>query len=183
MLSHEERTRLEQWAREVLPRALAYARSLLRDPIRSEDVVQECLLRLLRHAGTYDLPRDGVKILFKAISRLCLNETTRRRAMVSLSLDLPVADNRFPSPEEVLIGRELQEEIAEGLAQLPELQRAALELRALGQSKEEIAEILEVTSSHAGVLVHRARQGLAAHLARNRGIVESEGVSSGAIER
>src|SRR5436305_13901663 len=96
---------------------------------------------------------------------------TRRRALVSLSMDFTVADSRFPSPEEVLIGRELQQEIAEGLALLPELQRAALELRALGQSKEEIAEILEVSPSNAGVLVHRARQALAAHLARSHGVV------------
>jgi RNA polymerase sigma-70 factor (ECF subfamily) len=168
MLSREERTRLEAWAREVLPRALAYARSLLRDPIQAEDVIQECLLRLLRHADTYDLPRDGVKILFKAVSRLCLNEQSRRRAFVSLSAGLSLADTDQPSPEEVAIGHELEEEIAEGLAALPEMQRAALELRALGQSKEEIAEILEVSPSNAGVLVHRARQALAVHLGRCR---------------
>src|SRR5262245_60982840 len=139
MLSGDERARLETWAREVLPRALGYARSLLRDPVQAEDVVQESLLRLLRHASTYDLPRDGVKLLFRAISRLCINETTRRRALVSLSVDIAVIDTSLPSPEEVLIGRELEQTVAEGLAALPPLQRAALELRALGQSKEEIA--------------------------------------------
>src|SRR5256885_17016760 len=102
MLSHEERTRLEQWAREVLPRALAYARSLLRDPVRAEDVVQECLLRLLRHASTYNLPRDGVKILFRAVSRLCITESTRRRYLVSLSTGIALADHGLRPPDEIL---------------------------------------------------------------------------------
>ena len=163
MLSSEQRIQLESWAREVIPRALAYARSLLRDSIQAEDVVQECLLRLLRHVGDYDLPRDGIKLLFRAVSRLCLNEMSRKRAHVSLT-DVPLADNGMASPDEIAIGHELEAEIAEGLAALPEMQRAALELRALGQSKEEIAAILEISASNAGVLVHRARQSLSAYL-------------------
>lgn len=166
MLSAEQRQLLEAWACEVTPRALAYARSLLRDAVRAEDVVQECLLRLLRHASTYNLPRDGVKILFRAVSRLCITESTRRRHLVSLSTGIALADRALRPPDEILAGLELEQAVAEGLAGLPQLQRAALELRALGQSKDEIAEVLEITPSYAGVLVHRARHSLAAFLDR-----------------
>src|SRR5689334_3285633 len=84
MLDDVQRQALEGWARQVLPRAVAYARSLLRDPGGAEDVVQECLYRLLRRTDRYDLLRDGVKLLFRAISNLCINTHSRQRALASL---------------------------------------------------------------------------------------------------
>ena len=48
---------------------------------------------------------------------------------------------------------------------LPTQQRAAVELKAFGYSQQEIAEMLGITTSNAGVLVHRARQTLAQYLA------------------
>ncbi|HKA06218.1 MAG TPA: sigma-70 family RNA polymerase sigma factor [Gemmataceae bacterium] len=167
MLSNSLRDRLDMWARGVIPRALAYAQSLLRDRTQAEDVVQESLFRLLRRADEYDLERDGVRLLFRAISNLCINETTRRKTITSLDVagvdegPIPVEDRLARLPEDELAGRELQTAISAGLERLPPLQRAALELRALGQGKAEIAEILQISESHAGVLVHRARLTLA----------------------
>ena len=54
--------------------------------------------------------------------------------------------------------------MADGLARLPPQQRAAVELKSYGYSQHEIAEILHVSPSNAGVLVHRGRQALAAYL-------------------
>jgi RNA polymerase sigma-70 factor (ECF subfamily) len=171
MLDPTQRAALDDWAHQVLPRAVAYARSLLRDRERAEDVVQECLYRLLRRAGDYDLPADGVKLLFRAITNLAINEGSRRRALASLDTGgedegpLPVEDRLAALPEQELSRRELQAALDAAMAKLPPLHRAALELRALGQGKAEIAAILQVSPSHAGVLVHRARQALAAELA------------------
>jgi RNA polymerase sigma-70 factor (ECF subfamily) len=167
MLRDDQRRSLDAWCRQVAPRALAYARSLLRDPVAAEDVVQDCFYRLLRHADEYDLLRDGVKLLFRAISNKCINAITRRRTVLSLEItdeeghsELTHADPSCPLPEQLAIRNELQAAITAALAKLPEMQRAALELAALGQSKAEIGEILEVTPSNAGVLVHRARKAL-----------------------
>ena len=167
MLREDQRRRLDLWCRQVAPRALAYARSLLRDPILAEDVVQDCFYYLLRHANEYDLEKDGVKLLFRSISNRCINQITRRRTMQSLELvgsdgrtEMIHADPSCPMPEDVAIRNELQSAVTAALALLPEMQRAALELAALGQGKTEIAEILEITPSHAGVLVHRARKAL-----------------------
>ncbi len=167
MLTEDQRRDLDAWCRQVAARALAYARSLLRDPLVAEDVVQDCFYRLLCHADEYDLIRDGVKLLFRAISNRCINEVTRRRNLLSLEIpdgegsrDSVHADPTCPLPEQVAMRNELEAAIGVALAELPEMQRAALELAALGQGKAEIAEILEVTPSHAGVLVHRARKAL-----------------------
>lgn len=170
MLSDEQRDRLQAWVVAVAPRASAYARSLVADPNRADDLVQECLFRLLRKADGYDLERDGVKLLFKAISNLCINQAARERAVLSLDTggqdDEPVAvpDAAGLRPEDILQHRELEERVRSGLRQLTEMQRAAVELRSLGMSKEQIGEVLGITSNHAGVLVHRGRQTLAAAL-------------------
>lgn len=163
---------LDAWVLATAPRAVAYATSLLRDRHQAEDVVQDCYCRLLQKAEVYDLPGSGVKLLFKAITRACINLTTRRRKVLSLqgrdghdSDGWEVCDTRAETPDQVLAHRELEQAVSGALARLPVPQRAALELRSLGHSQQEIADLLEITPSHAGVLVHRARQAMAALLA------------------
>lgn len=161
---------LDDWVLATAPRAVAYARSLLRNSHDAEDIVQDCYGRLLAKAGTYDLPRDGMKLLLASISNACINARSRRRTFFSLTrldddaIDDP-ADRTTATPAEHAEGRELAEAIAIGLAKLPTAQRAAIQLKSLGHSQQEIAEMLGITSNNAGVLVHRARQALTEHLA------------------
>ena len=170
MLTDAQRDQLQGWALAVIPRAAAYARTLLRNKTQADDVVQECLYRLLRRADDYDLPRDGVKLLFRAISNLCINKSVREKSLASLDTGgdeagpIAVEDRLAEMPYAALQQRELQEAVSAAMQKLPELQRAALELRALGQGKADIAAILEISESNAGVLVHRARQFLAEEL-------------------
>ncbi|MCE9567687.1 MAG: RNA polymerase sigma factor [Planctomycetes bacterium] len=171
MLTDDQRKRLGDWIKSVTPRALAYARSLVRTPDRADDVVQECLFRLLRRANDYDLERDGVKLLFKAISNLCINQATRERELVALVAvrdedDRPFdfADQSALRPDQIAQHRELEERVRTALEKLPPMQRAAVELRALGMSKEDIAESLGISATNAGVLVYRGRKALAEDL-------------------
>jgi DNA-directed RNA polymerase specialized sigma24 family protein len=60
--------------------------------------------------------------------------------------------------------KELKQAVLEGLARLPMLQRAALELKSLGHSPEEIAAALDIRVNHASVLICRARQAMANYL-------------------
>ncbi len=164
---------LDAWVLATAPRAVAYAASLLRDRSLAEDVVQDCYCRLLQKAEVYDLPRDGDKLLFRAITNACINQNTRAHPVLSLDgfrdrrdgAGWEVADQHTQEPGQVMMGKELEQAIAEGLARLPVLHRAALELKSLGHSQQEIAELLSVTPSHAGVLIHRARKALAVYLA------------------
>jgi RNA polymerase sigma-70 factor (ECF subfamily) len=163
---------LDDWVLATAPRAAAYARSLLRDVHQAEDIVQECYCRLLKKADVYDLPRDGLKLLLTAITNACINLRTRRRPMFPLfrggDSDDPgapdILDPRVDGPADVVIGRELESVIAAALSGLPQAQRAAIQLRSIGYSQQEIAEIMSVSASNAGVLIHRARQALARHL-------------------
>ena len=164
---------LDAWVLETAPRATAYARSLLGSIHEAEDIVQDCYCRLIAKAGTYDLERDGLKLLFTAIGNACINLRTRRKPAFSLSrpdgaggerTEDP-ADAKAVAPADLAVGNELEVAIAQGLRLLPTQQRAAVELKSFGYSQQEIAEMLGITTSNAGVLVHRARQTLAQYLA------------------
>ena len=51
--------------------------SLIRDHAAAEDVAHDCYCRLLRRADIYDLPRDGTKLLYRAITNACINRFQR----------------------------------------------------------------------------------------------------------
>lgn len=91
---------LDDWVRATLPRALAYGRALLRDPAAAKDVVQDCYFRLLERAGRYDLPRDGLKILLRAVTNACIDRRGRERVLLSLDGEegaaVEPADRRSP---------------------------------------------------------------------------------------
>ena len=166
------RAAVEAWVLATLPRAVAFARSLLRDPAAAEDVAHDCYCRILAKADVYDIPADGTKILFRAITNACIDRTGRDRKHHTLDADPETdgvpepADVRVPSPPDAATRRELEAALDAGLAQLPPAQRAAVELKALGYSLQEIADAVGVTANHAGVLIHRGRQALAKHLTR-----------------
>jgi RNA polymerase sigma-70 factor (ECF subfamily) len=164
---------LDAWILATAGEAVAYATSLLRDRNAAEDVVQDCYCRLLARADVYDLPRDGRKLLFESVTNACINRTTRARFVLSLdasgadgrALHGSVADRAAAPAEQVAMHRELEQAVGEALGLLPLPQRAALEMKSLGHSLQDIALALEITVNYAGVLVHRARQALARHLA------------------
>jgi RNA polymerase sigma factor (sigma-70 family) len=160
----------EAWLLATLPRALAFATSLLRDRAIAEDVVHDCYVRLLQKASVYDLPSDGTKLLFKAITNACVDRNYRDRTLLSLEfadgVTAPIADNRAREPHDLASARELEAAVADSLGRLTLAQRGALELKSLGYSLSEIAEALGTSPSNAGVLVHRARKVMADELAR-----------------
>ncbi|VTS01606.1 RNA polymerase sigma factor [Tuwongella immobilis] len=164
---------LDAWVLATSARALGYARSLLGGNWhQAEDIVQDCYCRVLRHADEYNLPQDGMKILLRAITNACINARTRRRPWLSLfrqqdddQTAIEPADPRPEPVEQRLMQQELVEQIAAGMALLPPIQRAALQLKADGHSQAEIAEILDVSAGNVGVLIHRARKTLGDFLA------------------
>jgi len=158
---------LDEWLAGVAPRAIAYARSLLGKNADAEDLVHDVLCRMLRHTE-YDLPRDGDRLLFKSITNAAIDARSRRRYVASLdaeqsegfSLASTLPDTAADSPADVLIGSELSDAIERALQALPKLQRAAIELKSLDKPLVEIAQILEITPTHAGVMIHRGRKTL-----------------------
>jgi RNA polymerase sigma-70 factor (ECF subfamily) len=146
--------------------------TLIRNRAEAEDIVHDCYSRLLAKADRYDLPGTGTKLLYKAITNACINRTQREPPVVSLDamgggIDATgqlLADRSEAGPEQHAIHGELEVAVAAALAELPMTQRAIVELRALGHTSAEVAEMLEISQVNERVLLHRARQALATRL-------------------
>lgn len=159
---------VNDWIAQSAPRALAYAQTLVRNAAVAEDLVQDCYQRLLAKADRYDLPADGTRLLFKAVTNACINWTQRRPPVVSLEqIDAGGQDGRVSDEQDPLakaLLNELSETVDAALAELPVEQRAAVELHALGHGANDIAEALETTPGNARILLHRGRTRLAERL-------------------
>lgn len=122
-----------------------------------------------REKDRYDLIADGRKLLFRSITNACINFTTRLRLVTEFDEDegwqKSLMDVREAGVESKALGKEMEQKIEEGLLLLTFEQRSAIQLKIVGASTEEIAKALKITKNHAGVLIHRARQSLAKHLA------------------
>lgn len=155
---------LTAWVTRTASRALAYAITLVRNEAVAEDLVQDCYQRLLARADHYNLPEDGEKLLFRSITNACINWTQRERPLMRLDADSRAAARSVDDPVQTAMLGELSDAVEEALAALPVNQRAAVELRALGYSSDEIAQMLETTEGNIRVLLHRGREQLAGRL-------------------
>lgn len=163
---------MDGWISLALPGAVAYASSLLGDREQGEDIVQDCVCRLLAHAARYDLPRDGRKLLFRAITNACINRQTRARKTVSLDEHgrqpdggaWGVEDVAATPPLAMALADELRVAIGQGLQTLPLRQRSVLELSSLGWDAEEIGHLLDLQAENVRVILFRARKAMAAFL-------------------
>lgn len=162
---------VDTWVTETLPDALAFAISQCRNRELAEDIVHDCYCRLLQKARDYDLPRDGKKILIRSIANACIDRLGRERVLMSLDqlgdACFSAAQEKRASdqPDGMAMAQELEEAVEEGLNRLSVVQRTALQMKSHGFSLEEIAQTLEISPTNAGVLVFRARQAMARHLA------------------
>ncbi len=163
-------TKIATWVNDVLPKAVAYARTLIRDSHAAEDIVHDCVCRLLARQDRYDLVNDGFKLLLRSISNATID---RARRLEPWSLDYTESedqssiepwDRRAYEPIDIAISNELNLSVEKALLRLPLKQRAALELKSLGFRLSEVAESLDVSESNAGVLLHRARAAMAKEL-------------------
>lgn len=168
------REALETWITKWSGRAVAYATTMIRDPIMAEDIAQDVFYRLLRNSDRYDLENEGEPILFRSLTNACLNFLERRKKFFSIDQEGrddsgPMRDRiegRERTPLEKLEARETEFQVKEALDELPEAQRAALFLSSQGFEIKAIADALDVSKSNAGVLVHRGRAALTEKLAR-----------------
>jgi len=135
------------------------------DPALADDLVAETFIRLWNARTRVDLATVR-GYLFTIARNLLLQE--RRRHRPTAALDVALAD-RGPGPETLALARgELRATLA-ALQTLPEIDRAALLMRADdGLSYEEIAAALGLSAGAARVKVHRARLRLAEALAPAR---------------
>jgi RNA polymerase sigma-70 factor, ECF subfamily len=131
-----------------------FALFLSGDPDGAEDIASETFIRLWHARERVDL--STVKAYLLAIARNLFLEQ-RRRAVRRADLVDAHADPR-PGPEAVAASRDELRAVLAELQTLPEIDRAAVLLRAEeGLSYDDIGAVLGITPATARVKVHRAR--------------------------
>lgn len=144
----------------------------LRDATEAEDLAQNVFVQVYKSAHRYRISAKFSTWLFTIARNLCLNEIRRRSRHPAESIDAAhpeqedqplhqYEDKKTFAPPDTLLHGELEEKIAEALAELPENQRTAILLcRQEELSYEEIADVLGCSLSATKSLIHRGRETL-----------------------
>jgi RNA polymerase sigma-70 factor, ECF subfamily len=140
------------------PHARRFALFLTGQEALADDLVSEAFVRAWTARDRLQLPTVR-SYLFAIVRNLYLHHLRQQRRQAPLGPS--TADDR-PGPEDRATGRSELRAVLAALAGLPEVDRAALLMRADGDaSYEEIAVALGLSVSAAKVKVHRARLKLA----------------------
>jgi RNA polymerase sigma-70 factor (ECF subfamily) len=167
-IARGEQAALEELIRRHERRLYQLAYRLLKDPLETEDALQEVFLKAYEHAGRYQ-PISTVKAWLNRITaNHCLNRLRERVPQDSLDDEerAPQLASRNANPLEVLEESDLARRLEGLLESLPENQRRALVLKRFGDlSYQEIAEIMGTSAGAVDGLIKRARQFLRKALA------------------
>ena len=129
---------------------VTYARGILGDHARAEDVAQEAYLRLADAAGTraIDEPQG---YLYRIVRNLAVDSLRRVLPLEAIADQIPLDR---PSPEAEALHKDQLRIVTAALAELPERSRIALEMHRLeGCKLREIADRLGISITQAHTLV------------------------------
>jgi len=163
---------LEQFHEQILPHldgAYNLARYLTRDPVLSEDAVQDAMLRAFRSFGQFrgTSPRAWLFAIVRNCCRTAQSRSSGRVALVihegslaeDVAADLRELPDLGPSPEEEVFRQADVSRVRAAIEAIPEPFREAVVLREL----EELSygEIAEVTGVPLGTVMSRLARGRA----------------------
>ncbi|MEM6843311.1 MAG: RNA polymerase sigma-70 factor [Bacteroidota bacterium] len=126
---------------------LRYAISLTSDKEEAENVVSEVFYKLWKNRSELTINTSVKSYLYSAVRNQALDGLRKargtREAMAHFS---SVPSNQTPSPEDYLIGQELEERIQRTINQLPEQRRLIFRLNRIeGLKYREIAQRLNIS--------------------------------------
>jgi RNA polymerase sigma-70 factor, ECF subfamily len=144
---------------EQIPRLRRYARALLGDPVRSDDLVQEALLRGLSRSHLWQPGTDIRAWMFTILHNIHVNNQRQRYARAEYQ-ELVDDQPELATPatqEQSLAIRDL----ARALQLLPEAQRQVVLLVGLeGMNYKGVAAVLEIPVGTVMSRLHRGRESL-----------------------
>ena len=144
-------------AREI-PHLRRFARSLVRDPDRADDLVQDCIERAIRKRHLWRRVGTIRSWLFRMLYRVFLNQNRGRAREVHVQVEDVAHRLAAPASQE---DRVVCHDIGDALDRLPAEQRAAILLVALeGVAYDEAAEILGVPVGTVRSRLSRGREAL-----------------------
>lgn len=153
----------------IAPRLHSYLLRQTRDRVAADDLLQQTLLQMHRHRGTYAAGFPVLPWAFAIARRLFIDDFRRRKTDALWSARSVADDDRIAAsfPDDELASRQMAERVHAALALLPETQRAAFDLlRIEGLSHDDAAQVLGTTVSAVKLRAFRAYQAIRAVLAR-----------------
>jgi len=143
-VAHRDDAATVAFVRRYQKRIFGLAFSMLGDPGAAEEVAQEALIRVWRHAPVFDVRRGSVTTWVLSITRNLAIDALRRRRSVPTDPDEFVARGLISNeglPEESVLSRDSGPALRGALARLPKEQSRALVLAAVyGRTAAEISE-------------------------------------------
>lgn len=148
---------------------LRFIRRVTRNSADAEDLAQEVFLVAARSAASFDGRASCRPWLFGIAARLLLHRG-RRSARLAQFLDRLACHPRHvpnTSPHDVLVRRELNEQLELALSRLSEEKRIVVLLTEVeGLKSEEVARILDIPVGTVWTRLHHARRALRQRLER-----------------
>jgi RNA polymerase sigma-70 factor (ECF subfamily) len=149
----------ERLIAEQIPRLRRYARALMGDPVKSDDLVQDTLVRALSRSHLWQPGTDIRAWMFTILHNIHVNNQRQRYARTEhqeLTDDQPEMATP-PSQEHNLEVRDL----GRALELLPEAQRQVVLLVGLeGMNYKRVAAVLEIPVGTVMSRLHRGREAL-----------------------
>ena len=144
----------------LIPSLRRYARSLLREPAAADDLVQDCLERVISHWHQRRADGDTRSWVFTILHHLAMNRLrqAKRRGWHGPIEDTDESVFARPAAQEAALRRR---DLLKGLEALSEDQRSVLLLVAVeGLSYAEVAQVLDIPVGTVMSRLARARQKL-----------------------
>jgi RNA polymerase sigma-70 factor (ECF subfamily) len=157
---------------DELPGLLRFARSLVRDPQRAEDLTQETLVRALERCEQFRGASGLATWLHRIAHNLAVDQGRRAREVPTEDLADEVEalwrDDAYTVDAAQVVARaETREELEDALIRLPVPYRAMVVLHdAEGLTVAEVAEIADISLAAAKQRLRRGRMMLVSSLAR-----------------
>lgn len=154
------------------PGLRAFAAQVLHHSGEAEDVVQEVFVKVWQNADRYDPAKAAVSTWIWRIARNhCIDRNRRTGMRRFLGLEsAPELTDEAPAPEDGLNTRQRLTRTQSAIAELPDRQRQALLLKALGGlSTAEIADTMGTKPGAVEQLLVRARATLRRRIAELEG--------------
>lgn len=149
------------------PGLLRFAGSMLADADAAEDAVQEALLAAFSARHTYDPQFAFSTWVYTILLNLCRRHHRRTQKQPALALNVERSLADAETPLDRLLQSEARAELAELLAELPDVEADALRLRFFaGLPFDEIARVMDSSLNGAKVRVRRGLTRLAERLQR-----------------
>lgn len=157
---------------DEVPGLLRFARSIARDPVRAEDLVQETLLRALERGHTFRGEASLATWLHRILHHLAVDQARAQREVATDEVEREVEakwrDDAYSVDAATVVERaETRAELEDALVRLPVVYRAAVVLHDVEErTVAEIADVQGVSLPAAKQRLRRGRMMLVTALAR-----------------